>query len=489
MVSFSQVPANTNVPGVYAEIDSGRAGAGAVEFRSLLIGQRLAAGSVAAELPTLVGGAADAQAKFGAGSMLAIMAEAFIRQNANGELWAVALDDAAGAVQGTTTVTVSAAATGAGTIALYIAGRRVSVGISGAMTTAQVATAIDTAVKAAGGGTAGTLPVSSAASGSVVTLTNRNGGASVDIDVRHSYQLDEALPPGVGLAIAVGTAGATDPDITDATDAVDGEKFNIIGHPYNAASSMASLEAVLDSRWDASHQIDGAACTAYRGTAAAATTYGNARNSEFSVVMGISTSPMAVSEWAGAVAGAAALAGSADPARPFQTIALRGILPAPLQDRFTYTERNALLSDGIATHSVDRSGRVAIERLVTTYQETTGGVPDRAFMDLNTVLTASFVRADFRARMTTKFARFKLADDDGRFGPGQPIMTPRQGRAEAIAIFRSWEDQGLVENADGFKAGLVVERNANDRNRLDFLLPPDFVNQLRVIAANISFQL
>ena len=147
-ISFSQVPATTLVPFTYVEIEAGRAGAGSVDFRSLLIGQRLAAGSVAAGVPVLVGSAADARAKFGAGSMLAIMSDAYRRQNPGGEVWAVALDDAAGATQQTITVTVAAAATGPGTIALYIGGRRVAAGIGGAMTTAQVATAIDAAVSA-----------------------------------------------------------------------------------------------------------------------------------------------------------------------------------------------------------------------------------------------------------------------------------------------------------------------------------------------------
>ena len=173
------------------------------------------------------------------------------------------------------------------------------------------------------------LPVSSGVSGSVVTLTNRNGGTGADVDVRHSYQPDESLPPGVALTIAVGTAGAGDPDITDATDAVDAEKFNIIGHPYQAAASMTALEGVLTTRWNAVNQLDGLAFTGFRGTAAAATTYGNARNSQFSSVMAISDIAFEpIPEWAGAIAGAVSLAGSADPARPFQGIPLAGVLPA-----------------------------------------------------------------------------------------------------------------------------------------------------------------
>jgi phage tail sheath gpL-like len=35
----------------------------------------------------------------------------------------------------------------------------------------------------------------------------------------------------------------------------------------------------------------------------------------------------------------------------------------------------------------------------------------------------------------------------------------------------------------------VVERNAADPNRLDFLLPPDLINGFIVGAANIQFRL
>ena len=86
-VTFNQVPANALVPFTYVEIDPSRAGSTGAAFRSLLIGQRLASGTAAAEVPTPIGSALDARAKFGAGSMLAIMAAAFRRQNPTGQLW------------------------------------------------------------------------------------------------------------------------------------------------------------------------------------------------------------------------------------------------------------------------------------------------------------------------------------------------------------------------------------------------------------------
>ena len=178
-ITFNQVPTNALVPFTYVEIDPARAGSGGAGFQSLLIGQRLAAGTVAAGVPVPVGGAVQARSLFGAGSMLALMCEAFRRQNPIGQLWGVALADAAGGVAGTTMITVTSAATGAGTIALYIAGRRVPVGIASGAATTAIATAIDTAVKAAGGGTTGVLPVTSSVAASVVTLTNRNAGAAI----------------------------------------------------------------------------------------------------------------------------------------------------------------------------------------------------------------------------------------------------------------------------------------------------------------------
>ena len=79
-----------------------------------MIGQKLATGVQAALIPRVVNNDADAESAFGRGSMLATMAAAFRQQAPLAELWAVALDDAAGAVSTTRTVTVSSAATGGG---------------------------------------------------------------------------------------------------------------------------------------------------------------------------------------------------------------------------------------------------------------------------------------------------------------------------------------------------------------------------------------
>ena len=472
-ISFDSIPANARVPFVFVEIDSSRAGAGGVDFKSLLIGQRLSTGAVEPGIPTPIANAAAAGAAFGRGSLLHGMALAFRRQNPLGDPWAVALDDAVSSTKATITVTVGSAATAAGTIALYVAGRRIAIGIGA-------------------GDAVGDLPATATATAGVVTVTARHGGTASDIDVRVNHHPDEVLPPGVAIAITTGVVGATDPDLDDALAAIGDEQYNVIAVPYTATGEIAKLEAELAERWGPTQQIDGVGIAAYKGaggTQAQVTTYGNARNSPHISVMDAGGSSTPTWAWAAAIAGAVSASATGDPARPFQTLPLNGVMPAAIGDRRTFAERNTLLFDGISTHTVDRGGTVRIERLVTTYQTTASGVPDTAFLDLNTPLTLSHLRADFRNTILRKYPRHKLADDGTRIGPGQAVVTPSVGRAEAIALFRRWEERGLVEGADQFKADLVVERDAQDRNRLNWLMAPDVINQFRVGGAKISFLL
>ena len=189
-------------------------------------------------------------------------------------------------------------------------------------------------------------------------------------------------------------------------------------------------------------------------------------------------------------AGRVAQSAEIDPARPFQTLVLNGALPAAIEDQRTFAEQNGLLTDGIATHTVDSGGVVRIQRLITTYQ-TASGVPDEAYLDANTPLTLSFLRTDFANRMATKFPRFKLGDDGTRFAPGQPIITPAIGRAEAIAVGSgsSRMERGAWSKAlEQFKEELIVERDAI-LIAIDSTSAcrPILINQLRVVGAQIQF--
>ena len=69
------------------------------------------------------------------------------------------------------------------------------------------------------------------------------------------------------------------------------------------------------------------------------------------------------------------------------------------------------------------------------------------------------------------------------------MVTPSIIRGELIAMYTKLEEKAIVENADLFAKYLIVERNKDDPNRVDVLLPPDLVNQLRVFAVLTQFRL
>ena len=60
---------------------------------------------------------------------------------------------------------------------------------------------------------------------------------------------------------------------------------------------------------------------------------------------------------------------------------------------------------------------------------------------------------------------------------------------QSIAMYGELEYQGLVEDVEAFKKNLIVERNANDKNRIDVLFTPDYVNQLNVFALVNQFRI
>lgn len=204
--------------------------------------------------------------------------------------------------------------------------------------------------------------------------------------------------------------------------------------------------------------------------------------------LGLKACPTPPWEVAAALGAQAAASLSTDPALPLQTLPLIGVLPPALGDRFDLTEKQTLLSNGIATALVD-NGFVRIERAVTSYRQNAFGQTDRSYIDVETLATLAYVMRTLRQRITQKFSRVKLANDGTRFGVGKAVTTPSAIRAELIAAYAEMETAAIVENREAFKAALIVERDANDPNRVNVLFPPDLVNQLRIFAVLAQFRL
>ncbi|WP_086733819.1 phage tail sheath C-terminal domain-containing protein [Erythrobacter colymbi] len=491
MISFNTIPASFRTPGQHIEFDSSRAVSGLppIENRVLLIGQKLAAGSAAALGINPISSASQAVALFGQGSQLARMAAAYFAADSFSEVNAIALDDAAGSAKATCTLTLTGPATAAGTIALWIAGERIAVGVQQAAIANTVAAAVAAAIAARPD-----LPVTAAVGGApnqhVVTLTARNGGTNGnDIDVRHSHAAGEALPAGVGLVITAMAGGATDPVIDAVWPVIGDNPYRTIVLGVTDATTYASAVAELDSRAGSARMLESIAYGARRGTQGALAAFGAGLNSELVSILGIGSSPTCPCQAAAIYAAACGYYSAIDPARPLQTLALKGMVAPKVEARFTRAQRELLLRDGISTFTVTPAGTCLIERAITTYQTDDFGLADLSFLDLETPLTLFYLRASLRARIAQKFPRQKLAADGTRYGAGQAIVTPSTIRAELLALAREWEELGLVENLDQYKADLIVERDATDPNRINALVPPNIVNQFRAFAAAIQFRL
>lgn len=488
---FNAIPGNLRVPFVAVEFDASRSqqGPALLPYRVLLIGQKLASGAAAAHSLHRVTSADQLIALAGRGSMLHRMALAYFAGNRTTETWVGVLEDDAAGTAATGTITVTGAATASGTISLYIGGTLVRVPVTVGDTADDIAAAIAASVTATS-----VLPVTAAVGGEgsehIVTLTFRHKGAvGNELDVRVNYQDGEATPAGVTLALVAMAGGTTNPELDDLIAALGDEWFHVIASPYTDATSLTAIEGELASRFGPMRMIDGVAVTAKSDSQGALATLGNGRNSPHVCILATGGSPTPPMEYSAHVAGIVALYGAADPARPFQTLALPWVKAPAEADRFTLEERNLLLFDGISTTRVAGGGVVQIERLITTYKSNPAGAADTSYLDVTTMLTLLFARYSFRNRFQVKYPRHKLANDGTRFGAGQAVITPKLGKAEAVAWFRELEELGLFENFDQFKQDLVVQRNAQDPNRLDFLLPPDLINQFVVGAANIQFRL
>ena len=106
------------------------------------------------------------------------------------------------------------------------------------------------------------------------------------------------------------------------------------------------------------------------------------------------------------------------------------------------------------------------------------GIADPSYLDVTTTATLAYYRYSMRARISQKFPRAKLT-----------AGTIASVRAEIIALARDWETAGLMENVDGFIAGLVIERDPSNATQLNVLATPDIVNGMLQFAARIEFYL
>ena len=335
-----------------------------------------------------------------------------------------------------------------------------------------------------------------------ITYTAKNAG-SIGNDIVRTWNWrgiagGEMFPPGITVT-GEGTAGLTAnliggagvPSMHTIVEAMGDDEYDFIGLPYTDPATLDAMQEEMNDvtgRWAWSRQIYGHVFTAKMGTPQELHDFGVTRNDPHATVMGFAPSPTVSWRHAAALTAQAASSLRIDPARPLQTLALVGVQPPQRGSRFKLADNNTLLYSGIATE-MESGGAVAISRCITTYRVNVWNQPDPSWLDVQTPATLAYIIRFLRQRILQKFGRHKLANDGTPFGFGQAIVTPNIIRAELIAAYSELMTMAIVENMDAFKAYLIVERDQNDPNRVNVLLPPDLINQLRIFAMLVEFRL
>lgn len=466
-VSFATIPASIRKPGKYFEFNTALAvrTLAANSQKVLLLGQRTTTGQVPAGVLTDIFNDADAGKYFGYGSQLHMMASAAISTYSGMSVQAIALDDAVGAVAATGTITITGAATAPGSLAVNVGNDVVTVAVAAADTPTIAAAAIVAAVTGRPD-----LPVTAAAAAGVVTLTAKNKGAL-------GNQIKTSVVPtgatGIAAAVVAMASGATDPTIAATLAIVFTAGHTIIATAFNDILNLQALRTHLDNVSGALEQRGATATAGHTGTLAQATTLAPSANSG-RIALGLVPSTLSL-PFEVAAAYAALMASEEDPARPLNTLALGGIGIIPLANRLSRAEQESALANGVTPFEVGPGDKVQVVRAITTYTLDANGVPDISLLDITTIRTLDYTRKAMRERIALRFPRDKLS-----------ARTPDKVRSELLAVMLQLEELEILENVDQWKAGLIVERDTQDPNRLDAKIPTDVVNGLHVFGGRID---
>ena len=464
-IAFDNIPASIRKPGKYFEFNTKlavRTLPGNLQ-KTLIIGQRLAAGTVAANVVADIFSDAEAATYFSNGSQLHLMCRAAIKANPYLALQAVAMDDAGAGVAASGTVTITGPATAAGALTLKVAGTLVQIAVAATDTATAIAAALAAQIALQPD-----LPVTAAAAVGVVTLTAKNKGTQ-----GNNIKLEAvASASGVTVVVVAMAAGATDPTLATALAAVFGAGHNIIISAWNDQTSLTALRTHLDNVSGPLEQRGAIGIYADTGSLATATTLAALINGGR-----ISAPNFKVPEQPCELAAAygAVVASEEDPARPLNLLELRGITAPALTDRLGRTEQENALYNGVTPLEVGPGEKVQIVRAITTYTLDAQGIADIILLDLTTIRTLDYVRKAVRERISLRFPREKLSE-----------RTAAKVRSEIIDVLYKLEELEIIENVTPNLDGVIVERDLQDPNRLNARIPTDVVNGLHVFAGRID---
>ncbi len=469
-IPFDEIHASIKKPGKYFEFNTKLAvrTLPTNDQRALLIGQRLATGSLAALSAVQVFSDAEAEALFGAGSMLHRMVRAAIKAYGYMDITCIGLDDAEAGVVASGTVTITGPATGSGVLTIRVGTDLVQVAVASGDTASEIAAALK-----AQADEQTDLPVLATVNAGVLTLTSKHKGTLGNaIKVSAS-----STASGVTATATAMSGGQVDPTIATLLALVADAGHNLLITPYTDQDNLVALREHLNFVGGAMEQRGALGIYALVGTLAQATTLAGAVNSGRiggAGVRGVRRLPWEIAAGVGAV-----VASEEDPARPLNGLPVLGMDVPDIGDRWTRNEQEVLLKNGVMPLEPSADGTVMqIVRAISSYTKDGQGIQDVSLLDLTTIRTLDFTRKAVRTRLALRFPREKLT-----------ARTEGAVRGEVLDVLYKLEALEIIENVAANAKLLIVERDSQDPNRLNIRIPVDVVNGLHIIAGVIDLYL
>ena len=484
-----------NEGGYFARFDGSMAGGENTEkIKALILGQRLAAGTVAKDTKKFIASESAGRTFFGQGSMIARAIEAFRRAYPLGETWAIAQDEPSAGVAAVGSILCAATNSQTGTIEIEIGGQDVFCGVVAGDVANTIATNLAAAINAVPN-----IPVVALASTATVSLTAKwKGITGNNITIRVNPEGEKGgqrLPGGVTLTVtAMGgtTPGSGAPDLTASLALIANGEFDIIVNPYGDATSLGDLAALKVSHWSPEKGIFGHVVSAYDASYSDLITYsGTSLQNDPHMTMLIGSGvDMPRPPWErAALLGAVTAREQCDGtlknlAQGFTEIELPGDIP-PTED-YLWEERNILGGYGFAT-CYSSGGKVYLSRARTTYITDESGEVDPAYRDQRTLMILQRMTRQDRIDWKREFQGAALIDDDQDVGDGAKVLSESIGKAWFAGQYESYRKAGLVTDVDAFMDALSLTISSATGVRVTY--PPTISGWLNSTIVDTQFRL
>ena len=480
-IQFTSIPSDSRIPGRPTEYNAEQAVSTlpTVGNKMLILGQRTSSGIASDSTSYQIFSSADAVLYGGQGSVIALTAEAALKANPSLDLSIVTMSDAGASADSTGSIAFAGDSTTAGNIDVWIGNVNFNVAVTAADTSAAIATNVQSAIS----DKEHLLPITSSVAAGTVTVVARNKG-SLGNNIPISSKQNEMSTAGVTTTIVQPTGGSGDPDPSDALTGVYPGRYNILVSTLNDDTNLGYVKTHLNNVSGPTEDRPGIGVfgNTVNDVGTIQDQCGTTLNGErltcgfLPYVKSTERGHSLDYEIAGAYA--AVIAFETDPARPLNGLPLVGIAPSAIEYRLSRSQQESLLENGVTPLVPGVGEAVQIVRAISTYITNSTGTKDIAYLDITTIRTLDYIRLAIETREALRFPRSKLSS-----------RTPDAVRAQIIDVLRQLESLKIVERVTENLRGIICERDSQDPNRLNALIPADIVNGLMVLANRIDLYL